>query len=358
MGQDVRRGGATDLSDHLIKRIAISKPFRTVVITVSGVILVALVTMTGSAWYIYHETHREISPGSEVYRIEKGSSLRDFAKELENRDVISRDWPLLIWAVYRGQTRKVQAGEYRFDDISSLAKILRRIIAGQVVTYPTTFIEGWTFVEFRQALEAAEHLLPDSVGLSDQEILTAIGSDYGHPEGLFFPDTYYSVRGYSQLSMLRRAYRAMEEKLTNIWAERAPGLPLAGPYEALILASIIERESGVDEERGRISGVLTNRLRQNIPLQVDPSVIYGLGQSFDGDLRRHHLEMNGPYNTYRRRGLPPTPISSPGLKSLQAAVRPVETRDMFFVARGDGRHEFSETLEEHQLAVRRHQVRR
>ena len=150
----------------------------------------------------------------------------------------------------------------------------------------------------------------------------------------------------------------MEEKLSNTWSERKPGLPLGGPYEALILASIIERESGVDEERERISGVLTNRLRQNIPLQVDPTVIYGLGPSFDGDLRSDHLEMDGPYNTYRRTGLPPTPISNPGLKSLQAAVRPVDTKDMFFMARGDGRHEFSETLEEHHRAVRKYQIRR
>ena len=149
----------------------------------------------------------------------------------------------------------------------------------------------------------------------------------------------------------------MEEKLANSWSGRKPVLPLAGPYDALILASIIEKESGVDEERGRISGVLTNRLRQTIPLQVDPTVIYGLGPDFQGDLRRHHLETDGPYNTYRRTGLPPTPISNPGLKSLQAAVRPFETKDMFFVARGDGRHEFSETLEEHNRAVRKHQVR-
>lgn len=327
-------------------------------IAVSGAILVAFVTIVGCAWYIYHETHRDIFPGSEAYRIENGSSLRDFAKQLENRHVITTDWPLLTWAVYRGQTRKVQAGEYRFDEVSSLANILRQIVAGGVVTYPTTFIEGWTFVEIRDALEAAEHLIPDTVGLSDQEILSAIGSDYGHPEGLFFPDTYHSARGYSQLSMLSRAYRAMEAKLSNTWAGREPGLPLASPYEALILASIIERESSVDEERGRISGVLTNRLRKNILLQVDPSVIYGLGPSFEGDLRKEHLEMDGPYNTYRRRGLPPTPISNPGLSSLQAAIHPAETKAMFFVAQGDGRHEFSETLEEHHRAVRRHQVHR
>jgi UPF0755 protein len=293
-----------------------------------------------------------------VYRIEKGSSLRDFAKDLEIRHVITSDWPLLTWAAYRGQTRIVQAGEYRFGEVSNLSDILRQIVAGEVVTYPTTFIEGWTFAKIRKTLEAAEHLLPDSVGLSDQEILTAIGSDYGQLEGLFFPDTYRAVRGYSQLSMLRRAYRAMEEKLADTWSERDPGLSLASPYEALILASIIEKEAGVDEERERISGVLINRLRQNMPLQVDPTVIYGLGPSFDGDLRSRHLEMDGPYNTYRRVGLPPTPICNPGLKSLQAAVHPIETKDMFFVARGDGRHEFSETLEEHHRAVRKHQLGR
>lgn len=314
--------------------------------------------MAGFAWYIYHETHRVIFPGSEVYRIEKGSSLRDFAKELENRHVISSDWPLLTLAVYQGQTRSVQAGEYRFEDVSSLSNILTRIVAGRVVTYPITFIEGWTFVEIRQALESAEHLLPDTVGLSDLDILSAIGSDYSHPEGLFFPDTYHSVRGDSQLAMLNRAYRAMEEKLSISWSLREPKLPLLDSYDALILASIIEMESGVDEERRRISGVLTNRLRQNIPLQVDPTIIYGLGESFDGDLRSDHLATDGPYNTYRRKGLPPTPISNPGLKSLQAAVHPIETLDMFFVARGDGRHEFSETLEEHHRAVNRYQLRR
>jgi UPF0755 protein len=320
--------------------------------------VVALATIVGCVWYIYHETHRDIFAGTESYLIEKGSSLRDFAEKLENRGVIANDWPLLIWAVYQSQTRNIQAGEYRFNEISSLDKILNQVTAGKVVSYPTTFIEGWTFAEIRQALESSKHLLPDSVGLSDQEILEAIGSEYDHPEGLFFPDTYHSARGYSQLSMLSRAYRAMEKKLADSWAAREPGLPIADPYQALILASIIESESGVDEERGRISGVLMNRLRQNIPLQADPTVIYGLGSSFDGDLRKEHLAKDGPYNTYRRRGLPPTPISNPGLKSLRAAVEPFETRDMFFVSRGDGRHEFSETLEEHHRAVRKYQLGR
>jgi UPF0755 protein len=327
-------------------------------VAVSGIIVIAFVTMAGLAWYIYHETHREIYLGSETYHIQKGSSLRDFAKELETRRVITRHWPLLVWAVYRGETRKVQAGEYQFGNASSLSKILHLVVTGQVVTYPTTFIEGWTFAQIRKALESADHLLPDSVGLSAQEILAAIGSDYAHPEGLFFPDTYHSARGYSQLSMLSRAYKAMETKLAYAWTRRKPGLPLSNSYEALILASIIEKESGADEERPRISGVLTNRLRQNMPLQVDPTIIYGLGLDFDGNLRRSHLEKEGPYNTYRRSGLPPTPISNPGLKSLQAAVRPAETKEMFFVARGDGRHEFSKTLEEHHRAVRRHQIRR
>jgi UPF0755 protein len=314
--------------------------------------------MAGLAWYIYYDTHREIAPGSDTYQIQKGSSLRDFARELENRRVITKHWPLLTWAVYRGDARKIQAGEYRFDGVSSAAKILHRVVTGQVVTYPTTFIEGWTFADIRKALESNDHLLQDSVGLSDQEILAAIGTDYGHPEGLFFPDTYHSVRGSSQLSMLRRAYQTMEAKLAYSWGGRKLGLPLAGPYEALILASIIEKESGADEERARISGVLMNRLRQNMPLQVDPTVIYGLGPGFDGDLRSDHLEEEGPYNTYRRNGLPPTPISNPGLKSLQAAVRPAETNEMYFVARGDGLHEFSTTLEEHHRAVRKHQIRR
>jgi UPF0755 protein len=293
-----------------------------------------------------------------VYRIEKGSSLRDLAEELQKRHVIRNHWPLVTLAIYRSQARKVQAGEYRFDEVSSLAKILSRVVSGKVVTYPTTFIEGWTFFEIRRALETAEHLLPDIVGLSDKEILLAIGSKYPHPEGLFFPDTYHAVRGHSQLSMLRRAYLAMEEKLSKSWSNRERGLPLNDAYDALILASIIEKETGINEERSQISGVLINRLRQQIPLQVDPTIIYGLGPSFDGNLRIHHLDMDGPYNTYRRRGLPPTPISNPSLKSLKAAVHPSKTKNMYFVARGDGRHQFSETLEEHNRAVQKFQVRR
>lgn len=285
-------------------------------------------------------------------------SLRDFAKELKNRRVIADHWPLFIWAALHGQARKIQAGEYQFEEISNLVNILGQVVAGQVKMYPTTFIEGWTFVEIRRALEKSKHLIPDSVGLTDQEILKAIESDYTHPEGLFFPDTYHSVRGDSQLAMLSRAYRAMEQKLAYSWAGREQGLPLGMPYDALILASIIERESGTDEERSRISGVFINRLRKNIPLQTDPTVIYGLGPGFNSDLLKKHLEMDGPYNTYRNRGLPPTPISNPGLKSLQAAVRPLETNDMFFVARGDGRHEFSVTLEDHHRAVRKYQLGR
>ena len=320
--------------------------------------MAAVILALTMLFYVYVEVHRKVFFERHIYQIEQGSSLRDFAKELKKRGVMSHDWPFLVWSIIKRQSRSIKAGEYLLDQNSNLADVLDQIVSGQVVTYSVTLIEGWTFHDIRSALEAAEHLMPDSVGLTDREILTAIKSDYTHTEGLFFPDTYYSVRGDSQLSIFNRAYKLMEAKLAESWAARDPRLPFSSPYEALILASIIEKETGIVDERSRISGVLINRLRVNMPLQVDPTVIYGLGRTFDGDLRGVHLEADGPYNTYRRKGLPPTPISNPGLSSLQAAVRPLDTKDMFFVARGDGRHQFSETLEEHHRAVQLYLLRR
>ena len=324
-----------------------------VVISVSTLIVAAVFS-----WWVYRQVHIEFDPGSDVLMIEKGNSLRDFSRDLKSKSIIRNEWPLLVWAIYRGDARRIRAGEYRFPDPSSLASILEQAISGKVVTYSVTLIEGWTFSRLRNSIESTEHLVPDSVGMSDKEILKLLGSAYDQAEGLFFPDTYFSIRGDTGLSQFRRAYQAMERKLEEAWAERDPAFPLADSYAALILASIIEKEAAVDEERRRIAGVLLNRLQKNMPLQVDPTIIYGLGPGFDGDLTKEHLRTDGPYNTYTRRGLPPTPISNPSFNSLLAAVRPLNTTELFFVSRGDGRHEFSNTLEEHQRAIRRYKIHR
>jgi UPF0755 protein len=217
-------------------------------------------------------------------------------------------------------------------------------------------IEGWTFGQLRAALDASPFLSHDTERLGAEELLARIGARESHPEGLFFPDTYLFARSSSDLAVLRRAYRAMQRHLAEEWAQRAADAPYKIPYEALIMASIVEKETGRAEEREQIAGVLVNRLRIGMALQVDPSVIYGLGTQFDGNLKRVHLSTDGPYNTYTRPGLPPTPIALPGLASLRAALRPAQTKALYYVSRGDGTSQFSRSLEEHNRAVSKYQL--
>jgi UPF0755 protein len=217
-------------------------------------------------------------------------------------------------------------------------------------------IEGWTFRQLRAALDASPFLRHDSENLSEAELLGRIGAQESHTEGLFFPDTYLFARGSSDLAVLRRGYHAMQRHLAQEWSQRAAGVPFKSPYEALIMASIVEKETGREEERDQIAGVLVNRLRIGMALQVDPTVIYGLGTDFDGNLKRIHLTTNGPYNTYMRSGLPPTPIALPGLGSLRAALRPAQTKALYYVSRGDGTSQFSRNLEEHNRAVSKYQL--
>jgi UPF0755 protein len=216
-------------------------------------------------------------------------------------------------------------------------------------------IEGWTFAQFRAALDASPDVRHESAGLEDAQLLALLQAAESHPEGLFFPDTYVFGKGSSDLRILRRAYRAMQRHLKAEWEARSPDLPYQTPYEALIMASIIEKETGKASERDLIGGVLVNRLRIGMRLQVDPTVIYGLGAAFDGNLKKIHLLEDGPYNTYTRAGLPPTPIAMPGLASLRSALRPGKTEALYYVSRGDGSSQFSRTLDEHNRAVSRFQ---
>ena len=236
-------------------------------------------------------------------------------------------------------------------------EILDKLERGDVVQSELVLVEGWTFAQFRAALESSSALRHDSRGLADVEVLARIGAREAHPEGLFFPDTYLFARGSSDLAVLRRAYRVMQEHLGREWAQRVPDAPFKTPYEALIMASIVEKETGRAAEREQIAGVLVNRLRIRMALQADPTVIYGLGDSFDGNLKKVHLKTDGPYNTYTRRGLPPTPIAMPGLAALRATLQPAKLDALYYVSRGDGTSEFSRTLREHNRAVAKYQLK-
>ncbi len=288
-------------------------------------------------------------------RIERGASARTAAQRLQQAGV---DFPLPLFvagALLTGADRGLRAGRYEVTAGTSLRDLLTKLRRGEVLPEKLVIVEGVSFRELRALLAAQPLLKQDAAGLTDAQLLAAIGAAESHPEGLFAPDTYYFEEGMSDLALYRTAYRTQTQRLAQAWAARDAGLPLATPYDALILASIIEKETGRPEERPQIAGVFVNRLRRGMALQTDPTVIYGLGVRFDGNLRKRDLEADGPYNSYTRAGLPPTPIAAPGKDALAAATRPVATRALYFVARGDGSSHFSETLAEHNRAVNKYQ---
>jgi UPF0755 protein len=294
--------------------------------------------------------------GDRVVLLERGEPFVRFAERLGELGVI--DHPRLWTVVARltGDARRVRAGEYRVSPGDSPQRLLRRLIAGDVVTYSVQIVEGWTIMQALAMLRNDPVLELTLDGVSVQTLLEVLGLPAGHAEGMFFPDTYQFVRGDSDADVLRRAYARMQGQLDEAWAGRAAGLPYETPYEALIVASLIEKETGRDDERGLISQVFALRLQLGMRLQTDPSVIYGVGDAFDGDLRRADLRRPNPYNTYLNRGLPPTPIALPGRSSIHAALHPAEGEYLFFVSRGDGSSKFSVSLEEHEQAVRRYQL--
>ena len=253
------------------------------------------------------------------------------------------------------QERDIKAGSYEIAEAVTPTDLLEKLTRGDVTQAEVRLIEGWTFSQFRAALDASGDLRHDTAGLEDTQILARLEATEAHPEGLFFPDTYLFGKGSSDLAVLRRAYRAMQRHLKEEWESRQPNVPYQSPYQALIMASIIEKETGKASERDLIGGVLVNRLRIGMRLQADPTIIYGLGTSFDGNLKRSHLVEDGPYNTYTRAGLPPTPIAMPGLASLRSAMRPGKTEALYYVSKGDGSSQFSRTLDEHNRAVSRYQ---
>ena len=290
--------------------------------------------------------------------VPRGASLRGVMDALEKAGVRVRRVEFEVLARALGRERDIKAGSYEIAEPVTPVDLLEKLTRGDVTQAEVRLIEGWTFAQFRAALDASSDLRHDTAGLEDTQILARLQAPEPHPEGLFFPDTYLFGKGSSDLAVLRRAYRAMQRHLKEEWEARSPSAPYQSPYEALIMASIIEKETGRPPERDLIGGVLVNRLRIGMRLQVDPTIIYGLGSAFDGNLKKIHLLEDGPYNTYTRAGLPPTPIAMPGLASLRSAVRPGKTEALYYVSRGDGSSQFSRTLDEHNRAVSRYQLRR
>jgi UPF0755 protein len=316
----------------------------------------ALLLFGAALWWLHEPMPLRLQPGSQAVdlEIEHGTTANGVA------DVVvasGADVPVLLlqaWFRLSGQARLIKAGSYEIVPGTSPRKLLSMLVRGEETLKSVTLVEGWTFSQVLQSLQKAEQLTPDTLALSPQIIMEKLGKPGVHPEGRFFPDTYTYAKGSSDLAVLRRAARAMDRRLEAAWTVRSPDTPLKSPDEALILASIVEKETGKPSDRGQIGGVFTNRLRVGMPLQTDPAVIYGLGNRFDGNLRKRDLQQDTPYNTYTRSGLPPTPIAMPGKAALMAAVQPAPTKALYFVSRGDGTSEFSENLDGHNRAVNKY----
>ena len=315
--------------------------------------LVIILLAATLAWWL-HRPLDLAAPEVEL-SIERGTPAAAVAQAWVDAGVQTSAPLLAQWFRWSGQARQIRAGSYEVEPGVTPRRLLEMMVQGEQTLESVRFIEGWNFRQVRQALARAPHLRQLTADLDDAEVMAALGRPGLAAEGRFFPDTYLYSRGVSDLTVLKRSMQTMDRHLARIWAERAPGLPLSSADEALILASIIEKETGLDEDRERISAVFVNRLRIGMPLQTDPTVIYGLGEAFDGNLRKRDLRGDTPWNTYVRRGLPPTPIAMPGLASMRAAVRPQATRELYFVARGDGSSAFSESLADHNRAVNRYQ---
>jgi len=316
---------------------------------------VAVIVGYGS-WYLRSPLTMRQAP-LEV-EVPRGATVRSVINSLENAGLQVRRREFLLLVRGFGRERDLKAGNYLLSRAPTPLELLDKLTRGDVTQAEVRLIEGWTFTQFRNALDAHPDLKHDTKGLDDAEVLKRLQAAEPHPEGLFFPDTYLFAKGSSDAAVLRSAYRAMQRHLKAEWDTRQANAPYKSPYEALTMASIIEKETGQAGERDQIGGVLVNRLRIGMRLQVDPTIIYGLGPAFDGNLRKKHLLADAPYNTYTRAGLPPTPIAMPGAASLRAALRPAKTDALYYVSRGDGSSQFSRNLIEHNRAVTKYQLKR
>ncbi len=297
-----------------------------------------------------------VEEGGARFVVKPGTNLSAVAHGLARQGLLDRPRYFVLHARLEGVADSIQAGEYAIAPGTTPSALLQDMVAGRVIQYSLTLVEGWTFRQVMDAVRNDPYLTHTLNGLDDAALMARLGHPDLHPEGRFFPDTYRFPRGTTDVAFLQRAFDAMHAHLAQEWAQRDEGLPLKTPYEALILASIVEKETALPRERRAIAGVFVRRLQKGMRLQTDPTVIYGLGAAFDGNLHRRDLRRDDPYNTYRHRGLPPTPIAMPGLDSLHAALHPAPGDALYFVSKGDGSHAFSATLEEHNRAVVKYQL--
>jgi UPF0755 protein len=328
------------------------KPFRRMSVAMRVVAALPLVFIL----YLVVAWNWPLSQDEEIHVIKPGHSFSTVTRNLYEQGVLPDRISFQLLARLTGEATHVQAGEYRFKSGMSERQILSALVNGRQVQYSLRLIEGSTFADFMKLLAEQPKLEQTLTGLKPSQIMQRLSYGNEYPEGRFFPDTYTYTAGTKDIDILRQAYMKMQKVLQTAWDNRADNLPYTNSYEALIMASIVEKETGRPEDRDRIAAVFVNRLRRNMRLQTDPTVIYGMGSKFDGNLRKRDLQHDTPYNTYTRRGLPPTPISLPGRESIHAALHPAPTKDLYFVSRGDGTSEFSENYIDHNRAVRKYQL--
>ncbi|MGF2685118.1 endolytic transglycosylase MltG [Marinobacter sp. DUT-3] len=327
-----------------------------------SVICVLVLAVSGSALWVWQGLNTlDIPVALEepvLLDVPSGTGFGQVARMLETEGFLKDSLWLRIHGRLNPEVVQVKAGEYEIVSGMTPRDIVLKMVAGDTKQWSIQFIEGWTFRDMRQALANSKRLKKETTDWSDEAIMEAVGAEGEHPEGRFFPDTYAFTGSETDLDLLRRSFERMERVLAEEWGNRAEDLPYDSPYEALIMASIVERETGAPHERGQVAGVFVRRLQKGMRLQTDPTVIYGMGDRYIGRITRKDLRRHTPYNTYRIDGLPPTPIALPGREAIHATLNPEDGDTLYFVARGDGTHKFSRTLSEHQKAVREFQLNR
>lgn len=326
-----------------------------------ALVMVAFVLLAASAtaYWFHQQLNQPLKlESSRLLDIAPGQSFIGLLNQLEQESVISSSLPTRIWLKLTGDAGVIRKGEYQLETPITLAQLYKKLQLGEVVTYKITLVEGSTFNDMRQTLAAAEKLTPTTADWSEAKVMAALAMPEQAAEGWFFPDTYTYSKGMQDLDLMRQANTRMQTLLAEVWASRVEGLPYKIPYDALIMASIVERETGAPHEREDIAGVFVRRLQKGMRLQTDPTVIYGMDKNYQGKISRRNLREPTPWNTYTQHGLPLTPIALPGEAALRASVTPAEGKTLYFVARGDGTHKFSATLAEHNQAVKKYQLKR
>lgn len=319
--------------------------------------LLLLFLVAAAGWMgIFANLHLDLPQAPFEFKVKQGATLKSLSRQLAEANLLTENVSFWILGRLMGKATRIHAGTYRLESALTPLELLDKLNRGDVVPSSVVFVEGTTFAEMLHTIDGSPDVRHTLTGLSGNEILIRIGAAETSPEGLFFPDTYRFSPGSADIDILRRSYQTMQQKLAAAWEQRDPRLPYRSSYEALIMASIVEKETGKSDERALIAAVFINRLRIGMRLQTDPTVIYGMGEGFDGNIRKRDLGIDTPYNTYTRDGLPPTPIAMPGWASLLAAVKPAQSDKLYFVAKGDGSHSFSRSLDEHNRAVAKYQL--